>query len=245
MKVLGVILARSGSKTIKDKNIVLIAGKPLMVWSIEAGLKSGALDRLVVSTDSPHYANIAHEHGADAILRPDSLCKDETWSRDALKWTVLECERIWKTKWDIIAELPAVNPLKTHEDVRKAVELMKQHYDYATSVVSVSQLVDHHPMRAKRLEAAEYPYEMNIEILWPYSDSCKEGQDSRKQDLEPAFIRNGAVYVMKRETLIEKGDRFGGRQVPYFMPEERGVNMKMITAIVKPFKFLLRRRKDV
>ena len=92
-KVLGVILARIGSKGVKQKNIREVCGHPLISYSIYAGLKSRYIDELVVSTDSKKIAKISENYGAKVpFLRPKKLALDHIWSRDALKHAVLKAE---------------------------------------------------------------------------------------------------------------------------------------------------------
>ncbi|MFH0942881.1 MAG: hypothetical protein V1810_01780, partial [Candidatus Beckwithbacteria bacterium] len=76
--ILGVIPARSGSKSVKDKNIRPLGGRPLMAWSIKAGLACKQIDQVVVSTDSEKYAQLAKFYGAEVINRPVELAEDET-----------------------------------------------------------------------------------------------------------------------------------------------------------------------
>ena len=76
MKRYAFITARSGSKGVPDKNIIDLCGKPLMAWSIEAATQSGVFDRVIVSTDSEHYADIAREWGSEVMMRGDNLSND-------------------------------------------------------------------------------------------------------------------------------------------------------------------------
>ena len=108
-KVLGVILARGGSKGIKKKNIKLIDGYPLISYSIYAAKKSKYIDELIVSTDNREIANISKNFGATIpFLRPKRLSGDKVTSIDALKHAVLTFEKKSKTKFDFIIELPCV-----------------------------------------------------------------------------------------------------------------------------------------
>ena len=84
MKILGLIPARSGSKGVPEKNIKQIAGKPLMVWTIEAALESTLLSNVVVSTDCEHYAEIARKFGAEVLMRPDYLSDDNASTLDVM-----------------------------------------------------------------------------------------------------------------------------------------------------------------
>ena len=88
MKVLAVIPARGGSKGIQRKNIKMLAGKPLIAWTIGAAIDSGVVDKLVVSTDDEEISSVAHSWGAEVpVLRPAKLAQDETPSMDVILHT--------------------------------------------------------------------------------------------------------------------------------------------------------------
>ena len=124
-KVLGVILARSGSKGIKEKNIKKLGGHPLISYSIYAGLNSKNISKLIVSTDSKKIAKIAKNYGAETpFLRSKVLAKDKVPSKDALRDAVLKAEQIYNTKFEYVIEIPAVAPLRTGKDIDKALNLL-------------------------------------------------------------------------------------------------------------------------
>ena len=89
MKRIAIIPARSGSKGLKDKNIIDLCGKPLIAYSIEAALETGLFDHVIVSTDSEHYAEIAQHYGAEVMMRGEALSNDKATtfmvSEDILK----------------------------------------------------------------------------------------------------------------------------------------------------------------
>ncbi len=88
-KVLGIITARGGSKSIPRKNIKSFAGKPLLAWTAEAGLKSGVLDRFVISTDDEEIAEVARNAGVEVpFLRPAELAQDATPTLPVLQHAV-------------------------------------------------------------------------------------------------------------------------------------------------------------
>lgn len=125
MNILGVIGARSGSKTIPNKNIKLLLGKPLLAWITEAAKKSKHVTRLIISTDSKEYAEIAKQYGAEApFMRPTELCGDKVPDFDflyhAAKW--LEENEGWKA--DIILRLPPTTPLCRPEHIDSCIELL-------------------------------------------------------------------------------------------------------------------------
>ena len=86
--ILGLIPARGGSKGVPKKNIKIIHGKPLIVWSIEKGLRSKLIDKLVVSTDSEEIAQIAKEAGAEVLMRPSELATDTASTQDVMVHTL-------------------------------------------------------------------------------------------------------------------------------------------------------------
>ncbi len=218
MKVLGIILARGGSKTIPKKNIKTLNGKPLMAYTIDNALKSDVFDDFIVSTDDTDIASVALEYGAKVpFMRPDELSGDTIWSRDAVKHAVLECEKIYDKKYDYVMELPCTAPLRNENHIREAYQMLIS--NDVDSVTSVTRMVDKHPVRMKRI------VDNNLE------DFCKEfpeGEGSRKQDLEPCYIRNGAIYSMTRDCIVEKFSRHGDKCMPYVMDEDVSVNIDTI-----------------
>ncbi len=217
MKVLGVTLARGGSKGIPKKNIKMIAGLPLMVHTIEAALRSDVFDHYIVSTDCEDIASMAVEYGAHVpFMRPAKLSGDKVWSRDALKHAVLEAEKHYKCKYDYVMELPAVAPLRDENHIKDAFIRMVKANPHVDSVTSVTPIVDKHPKRMKRIteegwliDLAEFP----------------EGEGSRRQDLEQLYIRNGAIFMMTRNCIVEKFSRHGDICLSYIMPNNVSVNI--------------------
>lgn len=215
MNVLGVILARGGSKGIPKKNIKLLNGKPLIAYTIEAGIESGIFDELIVSTDSKEIASISESFGAKApFIRPAELSGDTVWSRDALKHAVLEAEKIYKKSYSYIIELPCIAPLRKSWHIKEAfLKLSEGGLDSITSVVKMG---DKHPVRMKRIVNNE---------LKDFTTEFPEGEGSRRQDLEPCYIRNGAIYGMTRDCIINKFSRHGKICRPYIMDDESSINI--------------------
>lgn len=125
IKVLGVVGARSGSKSIPHKNIRPLAGKPLMAWIIEAAKKSKYISRLILSTDSQDYAKIGREYGAQTpFIRPAHLSDDNASDVDFLTHAVSWLEENEKWKPDIILRLPPTTPLCSPESIDACIELL-------------------------------------------------------------------------------------------------------------------------
>ena len=214
MKVLGVTLARGGSKGIPRKNIIDINGRPLIDYTIKEALKSKYINRYIVSTDDEEIANVAKELGAEVpFMRPKELASDEATSAEALRHATLEMENMVGYKFDYVVELMVTNPFKRSTDIDGAIE--KLNSTGADSVIGMCKLEDHHPARIKKIED-DY-----------IRDFCVPELSSRRQDLKPeAYIRNGSIYALRRDRLIMDRYRFGGNNSkPYLMREECLVNI--------------------
>jgi len=216
-KILCVILARGGSKGIPKKNIFIINNNPLISYSIYAGRNSKYIDKVIVSTDDKKIRRECIRYGAEVpFLRPKKLSEDTTLSVDALKHAVLECEKIYNQKYNCIIELPAVSPFRTSKDVDKALSIFLQNkkLDSLAAYVSTGEK---HPIRLKRIR--------NNKV----SDFCKEYPESlsgsRRQDFETSYIRNGSIYITKKDSLFKYNSRNGGVHYAYIMPEERSLNI--------------------
>ena len=215
IRILGITLARGGSKSVPRKNIKLIAGVPLIAYTISEALKSKLITRYIVSTDDEEIQQVAIQFGADApFLRPNEFSSDNASSVSAMQHAVDWVEKQEGVKYDYVVELMCTNPLKTVEDIDACIE--KLILTKADSVIAVHQLEDHHPARIKKI--------INDKI----TDFCvREVPESRRQDLKPnAYIRSGSIYALKRDYLMIEGKRYGSdNSRPYILPQERVVNI--------------------
>lgn len=124
MKRIAIIPARSGSKGLKDKNIKMLCGKPLISYSIECAIQSGKFDKVFVSTDSQKYADIATEYGADAsFLRSEETSTDSAGSWDVVREVIQKFESLGE-HFDEIALLQATSPLRLPEDITNAFSIL-------------------------------------------------------------------------------------------------------------------------
>ena len=196
MKILGIIPARSGSKGIPKKNIKLLNGKPLIAYTIEAGLKSN-LNKVVVSTDCNEIADISKDYGCEVLMRPVNLARDETPTLPVLIDVVSKLEETFSG----IMTLQPTSPLRNEHHINEAIDLFKSDND-ADSLVSVVQV--NHGFMPNKLMAFDGKYlSGNITV-------------NRRQDSPLMYARNGAaIYITKTEKLNEF--IFGGNILPYFM----------------------------
>jgi len=214
-RILAITLARSGSKSIPQKNIKKINNLPLIYYTIKEALKSKYIDNYIVSTDSNTIKRISEKYGANCpFLRPKKYSQDKSSSVSALKHAVERIEKKEKIKYDFVIELMCTNPLKNSFDIDECIKLLIK--NKADSVIAMHQLEDHHPARIKKI------------IKGKIRDFCvKEINESRRQDLRPkAYIRSGSIYALKRDYLMKKNRRYGGNNsFAYILPNSRVINI--------------------
>jgi len=226
-KVLAIIPARSGSKGLPGKNIKLLCGKPLIAWSIDAGLKSRYIDKMVVSTDAEEVRMVALEHGACApFLRPKELATDTSTSFDVLTHAI-EVLAQDGNRFDIIVLLEPTSPLRDVSDIDEALErmLMKD----ADSTVSVCAAETVHPV---------FMFHLGHDLLLaPYQN---EGfKVLRRQDLSDVYFLDGTVYASKIESLLLAKTFCQHNTVAHVVPKWKSleiddeIDFVMVEAIMK------------
>jgi CMP-N,N'-diacetyllegionaminic acid synthase len=215
MKILGITLARGGSKSVPRKNIRPIFGVPLIGYSIAEALRSHFITRYIVSTDDEEIRQVALKYGADApFLRPSEFSTDTASSVGALQHAVNWVEQEEGVRYDYIVELMCTNPMKNVDDIDNCIEKLIS--TGADSVIAVHRIEDHHPIRIKKI--------IDDRII----DFClPEKAETRRQDLKPdAYVRSGSIYALRRDHLMVDGRRYGSIESrPYILPDERAVNV--------------------
>ena len=211
MKALYIIPARGGSKGIPHKNIKPLAGKPLIMYSIDVARALATDTDICVSTDDEAIARVATEAGLEVpFLRPAHLSTDTAGSREVMLHAV-EYYRSIGREYDTIVLLQPTSPLRTAEDVRGCIELYNDQIDMVVSVKP----------------AASNPYYNCFETD---SDgflhiSKGDGLYTRRQDAPKAWEFNGAVYVINIESLKAMPMGKFARRVMYEMPTERSIDL--------------------
>jgi len=213
-ETLGIVPARGGSKGIPRKNIAIIAGKPLIAWTIQSVLACCSLNRLIVSTDDPEIAKISEGYGAEVpFIRPMELAQDDTSDfpvcHHALTW--LDHNEHYCP--DIIVWLRPTSPLRDVQDIASAIQLLIN--SGADCVRSVC-LAQHHPYWMKQLDGNR---------LIPLVEGINESKYYQRQLLPPAYRLNGAVDAFWYRTVMEKRFMYGGDMRGYVMPAERSVDL--------------------
>ena len=207
MNTFALIPARGGSKGIRRKNIKMIAGKPLIVWTIEAALRSLSLGGVVVSTDDLEIAEVARRAGAQVpFIRPAELAQDQTPGLDPVLHALDQLPQ-----FDSVVLLQPTSPLRTTDDINGFLNLVAQ--KKTPSAVSVTQ-ADTHPYWTYHLNADQ--------TMARFVDAAPV---ARRQDLPAVFSLNGAMYYADANWLRDSGSLVGTETLAYVMSKELSVDL--------------------
>jgi CMP-N-acetylneuraminic acid synthetase len=214
LKILSIIPARGGSKSVPRKNIVKVNGFPLISYTIKAALMADCLTDIVVSTDDPEIAEISKKFGAQIpFVRPLDLASDEAQSAPVIGHALDFMEKLNGFKYDAILMLQPTSPLRTSQHIQESIDLFKsQECDSVVSVVSVG---GNHPFRMKRL--------VNNHLV-NYVDQGFWNMKPR-QSLPDVYIRNGAIYLISREAFLQQQQLIGDKCLGYVMNDSESTNI--------------------
>jgi len=191
--ILAIITARGGSKGLPKKNIMDLCGKPLITWSIEAGLASKFVDEVMVSTDSEEIADVACQAGASIpYIRPAQLATDTATSVDVIKHAVSFYENTLQKHYDYIILLEPTSPLREKDDIDSMLEKITDLDKDFDAIVSLGE-VHEHPSIMKKVANKE---------ISAYCDDLVI--TSRRQDNDVAFFPYGVAYIVKTKTLFDE-----------------------------------------
>jgi len=207
LKIISLIPARGGSKGVPRKNIRLLAGKPLIAYSIEQSKASKLIDKTFVVTDDDEIASIAKKYGAEIIKEPAELAGDRCLLDPVLQHAVKSIEEKGY-KPDFIVLLQPTCPLRKKDDVNNAVKKLLE--TKADSLVGVYDF---------------FPY-----FLWDEKDglaiSLNYNPEKRPLRQEKKIYReNGSIYIVKRDILMKKTCRLGGKIAMYIMDEDSSLDI--------------------
>ena len=212
MKNLAIIPARSGSKGLKDKNIKLLCGKPLIGYSIDAAKESGLFYEIMVSTDSKHYAEIAVSCGANVpFLRSDEMSTDTAGSWDVVR-EVLQKYREKGMKFDTVCLLQPTSPLRGGDDIVGGYKVFED--KKADAVTSVCE-VDHSPLWTMKLDENKSLKEFR----------AKSKGNVPRQKLDTYYRLNGALYIRKVGYMEDEIRLLEADEYAYIMDRHRSVDI--------------------
>lgn len=221
MEILAVIPARGGSKSIPKKNIKLLCGKPLIVWTIEEAKKSRYLTRIIVSTDDKEIADVAKRYGAEVpFLRPKEISGDISTDVEFLFHALDFLKTREGYEPEIIVRLPPTSPLRTTAHIDQGIETLIAHpeADAARPITETPK----HPYKMWKIGADQ-------QFLEPFLSRSITGMDEPyngpRQLLPKAFIHTGALDVMRTRTIREMKSTSGKKLAYFFMNPEDSVNI--------------------
>ena len=225
VQILCIIPARSGSKGIKNKNIMEFNGKPLLVWSIEQAQKCKYNMKIVVSTDSNEYANIAKKYGAEVpFLRPNNisidLSTDFEFIDHCIKWLKLN----ENYTCDIILQLRPTSPTRNIEDINKALQLFIKSRNKFDSLRSVIPF-DKSPYKM---------YTLNNNILTPLFNeinNIQEPYNKPRQILPQCYLHNGYIDILNT-TILNKNTISGKNILPFIMDNDNNIDIDNVSDLI-------------
>jgi pseudaminic acid cytidylyltransferase len=208
LKPICIIPARSGSKRIKNKNIINFNGKPLIYYSIETAIKSKLFSKVIVSTDSEKIKKISEKYGASVpFLRNKKISDDKTPTYDVLKNTIKNLNS-YSTKYHcmLYPTAPLINPLILRKAFKK-LTLSK-----ANGIISVAKY-NNHPLRSLIIE--------NNYLIFKW----KKYKSKMSQDLENLYHDCGNFYFFKTSKIFLKKNSYPDKLIPYFLKNYETVDI--------------------
>jgi len=201
---LAIIPARGGSKGLPGKNIKVLCGKPLIVWSIEAAAHSRYLDEVLVSTDLQTIADLAQQHGAKSpFLRPVELATDTAPTFEAVKHAIKFYRNNFNKEFTYIVLLEPTSPLREPDDIDSMLEKIDAESDRFDAIVSIGEVATHPAILKKIVNHALQPFYEGLP------------QTMRRQDNVPAYFPYGVAYIAKTEVLLEEKTFYSKRTTYY------------------------------
>jgi N-acylneuraminate cytidylyltransferase len=211
-RIIAVIPARGGSKTVPGKNIKPLAGKPLILWSIESAKSVTEIDRVIVSTDDDLIRSVARDHGAEVYRRPPDLATDEALVIDTLRDLIVKLKSEGEPAKMIMVLLEPTSPLRTVSDIRQCLKLLVQG---GKDSVATFKKADLNPHRAWKIRDGRPEVFIPGAVPW-----------LPRQKLPEAFQLNGAVYAFRTDRLLtESPSLLVGEVGAVLMPSERSVDI--------------------
>ena len=229
---LGLIPARAGSKGVPGKNIRMVAGKPLLAHAVECGLACAGLEKVVVSTDSEKFAEIAKGFGAEVpFLRPAELAADQAPMLPVMQHAIEACEEHYGFTVKNLVLLDPTGPLRLPEDISAVLAMLED--DYVDCVVS-GNAAHRSPYFNMVKETDGY-----VGLVIP-----PEGSVGRRQDAPPVYDLNTVVWAWKRSALMEDAARLPERTRLYLVPPERALDLDTEMDFLILETLLKRREQD-
>ena len=209
MRTFAFVFARGGSKGIPRKNLQLLAGKPLLAWSIEMGQSLAEVERVFVSTEDPEITETALSFGAEVITRPAELAQDTSPEWLAWQHAIKVVEEKFG-RFERFLSLPATAPLRSQQDVERCLNRLDKETDVVISMTP----------------ATRSPW-FNMVYQGPKGDLrlLVEGNYTRRQDAPIGYDVTTLAYVLRPEFILEKQRLWDGRVKGVETPPERALDI--------------------
>jgi|TARA_Y100000294_G_scaffold29021_1_gene24445 CMP-N,N'-diacetyllegionaminic acid synthase len=221
---------RAGSQGVKNKNLKLINGKPLMYYTIKQAIKSKLFDKIIVTTDSKKIFKMARSHGAHGwFLRPKSMSLNTSEKSQAIRHALYKTEKFYNKKFDMIFDLDVTSPLRKTEDIKNAYNFFIR--KNANILLS-------------GCKSKKNPYFNMVEVKNGKLKRVKKLKKNiyRRQDAPATFDCNASIYIWKRKSLIKFKSFYTKKTVFYEMPESRSIDIDSDFDF-KLVEFLLKEKK--
>lgn len=227
--IVGIIPARAGSRGLPHKNTTLLAGKPLIAYTLEAALACQQIDHLIVTTDCSKVIQISSDYAIEVIQRPKELANATATSDDVVFHALLELQASGR-HYDSFVLLQPTSPLRTAVDISDAIALF-QRQECNGSVISVVH-PDRHPMKTLKLVDDQ---------LVPWIDEQTLG--SPRQLLPELVQTDGAIYITSTRQFTISHSFYSPPVTPYFIPREHSIDVDDINDLELASFYLSRKKK--
>jgi CMP-N,N'-diacetyllegionaminic acid synthase len=210
-RILSIIPARGGSKGLLGKNIIDLAGMPLIGWSINASLNSKYINKTIVSSDDEKILDISIKCGAEIIRRPDYLSSDDATSEGVVRHAIDYLSSKGEV-FDSVILLQPTSPLRSSIDIDEAFDAMFD--SNATAVISVFE--GDNKMLKAFVNRSDGFLEGICNNKYPFM---------RRQDLPKVYVPNGAIYINKIASFLKDNSFFSTSVVSYIMLENKSIDI--------------------
>lgn len=208
MNKIAIIPARSGSKGLKDKNILNVCGKPLLAYSVEAAKKSGCFDRIILSTDSKEYAGIGKKYGVEIMMRGRALSNDNATTFMVIEDILARLDN----KPDYFVLLQPTSPMRTEKHIKESVVLFESHFEEFDFLVSVKE--------AEHAGVLVRPIAPDLSMR----NFDTDFSNYRRQEYKD-YSPNGAIFIGKPDAYSARKHFFGAKSIAYIMSRRDSVDI--------------------
>ena len=213
--VIAIVPARAGSKGLPGKNIRELCGKPVIGWTIEAGLASEYIDEVVVSTDSEEIAGIARKFGATTpFIRPPEIATDDATSFEVIKHVLEYFKDELNTSFDYTVLLEPTSPLRDSLDIDRALEELIES-SHAVSIVGIAKTEGQNPVFLVKLSE-------NASIIGFMGGAIRT---VRRQEIEDVYFFEGSIYISETLALLERKTFYHEEAIGFLVPKWKSLEI--------------------